>query len=107
MASDPVLVFGATGTHGGAVARELLARAVPVSAFVRDPRSERAQALAKSGADLVVGDLNDGASITRALSAAPVAYAVTTPFERGAEGEQHQGEAIVDAAVGLLKEIHD
>ncbi len=99
MPSDPVLVFGATGTHGGAVARELLVRAVPVNAFVRDPRSEQAQALAASGAHLVVGDLNDGPSIARALSAVPVAYAVTTPFERGAEGEQRQGDAIVDAAV--------
>jgi len=36
MAPDPVLVFGATGTHGGAVAHELLARATPVHAFVRD-----------------------------------------------------------------------
>jgi uncharacterized protein YbjT (DUF2867 family) len=93
-----VLVFGATGTHGGAVARELLARAVPVKAFVRDPGSERAQALLNSGAQLVVGDLDDGPSIARALSAVPVAYAVTTPFEQGAEGEQRQGEAIVDAA---------
>ncbi len=98
MASDPVLVFGATGTHGGAVARELLARAVPVHAFVRDPGSVRAQALAGSGATLVVGDLDDPASIARALSAVPVAYAVTTPFERGADAELRQGEAIVDAA---------
>jgi nucleoside-diphosphate-sugar epimerase len=31
----PVLVFGATGTHGGAVAKELLARGVPVQAQIR------------------------------------------------------------------------
>jgi uncharacterized protein YbjT (DUF2867 family) len=97
--SGPVLVFGATGTQGGAVARELLARAVPVQALVRDPHSERAQALANSGAQLVPGDLRDERSLARAMSGAPVAYAITTPFEDGADAEVRQGEAIIRAAV--------
>jgi len=95
----PVLVFGATGTQGGAVAKELLSRAVPVQALVRDPRSERAQALAKGGAELVVGDLHDERSLARAMSGASVAYAITTPFEEGADAEVRQGEAIIRAAV--------
>jgi uncharacterized protein YbjT (DUF2867 family) len=95
----PVLVFGATGTHGGAVAKELLARAVPVQVLVRDPHSERAQALARSGAHLVVGDLRDEPSLTRAMSGATVAYAITTPFEEGADAEVRQGRAIIGAAV--------
>jgi len=94
----PVLVFGATGTHGGAVARELLVRGIPVQALVRDEHSERAQALAKSGAQLVVGDLRDERSLARAMSGAAVAYAITTPFEEGAEAEVRQGEAIIRAA---------
>jgi uncharacterized protein YbjT (DUF2867 family) len=98
MAADPVLVFGATGTHGGAVAQELLSAGFPVHAFVRDPRSQRSRTLAGRGAKLVVGDLNDVTSIKRALASVPVAYAVTTPFERGAEEEVHQGEAIIAAA---------
>ena len=85
MSSDPVLVFGATGTQGGAVARELLSRAVPVIALVRDPRSERAQALDGLGAELVVGDLNDEWSLAQAFSKVPVAYAITTPFKDGAD----------------------
>jgi uncharacterized protein YbjT (DUF2867 family) len=95
----PVLVFGATGTHGGAVAKELLARAVPVQVLVRDPHSERAQALAKNGAHLVVGDLRDQQSLARAMSGAAVAYAITTPFEEGADAEARQGRAIIGAAV--------
>jgi uncharacterized protein YbjT (DUF2867 family) len=98
MAGDPVLVFGATGTHGGAVAQQLLAAGFPVSAFVRDPGSQRSQALASRGAKLIVGDLRDVGSIERALASVPVAYAVTTPFERGADEEVHQGEAIITAA---------
>jgi uncharacterized protein YbjT (DUF2867 family) len=95
----PVLVFGATGTQDGAVAKELLARAVPVQALVRDPHSERAQALAKGGAELVVGDLGDERSLAQAMSSAAVAYAITTPFEEGADAEVRQGEAIIRAAV--------
>lgn len=99
MARDPVLVFGATGTHGGAVARGLLAAEFPVLAFVRDPRSQRAQALATAGAKLIVGDLGEPSSIEQALASVAVAYAVTTPFERGADEEVRQGEAIIAAAV--------
>ena len=99
MTPASVLVFGATGTQGGAVARELLARAVPVRALVRDPHSELAHALAKSGAQLVVGDLRDERSLARAMSSTPVAYAITTPFEDGADAEVRQGEAIIRAAV--------
>jgi uncharacterized protein YbjT (DUF2867 family) len=98
-AVGPVLVFGATGTHGGAVARELLARAIAVRAFVRDPQSPRARALSESGVGLLVGDLDDQSSIARALAGSPIAYAVTTPFERGAQEEVRQGEAIVGAAI--------
>src|SRR5271154_5099490 len=96
---ERVLVFGATGTHGGAVARAMLDAGDHVTAFVRDPRSERALALERHGARLVVGDLDDPASVRRALEGIGVAYAVTTPFDGGPEEEVRQGEQIVDAAV--------
>jgi uncharacterized protein YbjT (DUF2867 family) len=99
MTADPVLVFGATGTQGGAVARALLNRAVPVRALVRDPTSERARALAGLGAELIVGDLNDEWSLAQAFSRVPVAYAITTPFEDGADAEVRQGDTIIRAAV--------
>ncbi len=98
MTSDPVLVFGATGTQGGAVARALLARGIPVRALVRHPTSERAQALVTLGAELVIGDLDDEWSLARAMSAVPVAYAITTPFEHGSDAEVRQGDTIVRAA---------
>jgi uncharacterized protein YbjT (DUF2867 family) len=82
---EAVLVFGATGTHGGAVARALLAQAIPVRALVRHPTSERAQALVTVGAELVVGDLDDERPLEQALSDVAVAYAITTPFEDGAD----------------------
>ncbi len=61
---ESVLVLGATGTQGGAVARGLLAAGYQVRALVRDSSSSRAQALADEGATLVTGDLLDAASLT-------------------------------------------
>jgi uncharacterized protein YbjT (DUF2867 family) len=95
---DPVLVLGATGTQGGAIARELLAAQHPVRALVRDPLSDRARALSAAGASLVSGDLGDQASLTQAFAGVEVAYAITTPFEHGAEEELQQGKNIVAAA---------
>lgn len=101
--TEPILIFGATGTHGGAVARVLLANGVPVHAFVRDPNSAKALELARAGAQLEVGDLDEPASISAALRGKYACYAVTTPFEGGAEQETRQGQSIIAAAreVGL------
>ncbi len=96
--SDPVLVLGATGTQGGAVARALLAAGRPVRALVRDRSSARAQALVKLGAALVSGDLGDVDSLTCAFTDVPAVYAVTTPFAEGTDAEERQGETIVTAA---------
>ena len=49
------LVFGATGQQGGAVARALRAQGREVRAFVRDPHSEKAQALRAAGITLAAG----------------------------------------------------
>jgi uncharacterized protein YbjT (DUF2867 family) len=98
--ADPVLVLGATGTQGGAVARALLAGQFTVRALVRDPGSQRARALSDAGAALVQGDLRDADSITRAMDGVEAAYAITTPFEGGADEELEQGENIVAAAQG-------
>ena len=98
MTAAPILVFGATGTQGGAVARALLARSIPMRALVRNPDSDRAKALVELGAELAVGDLNDEWSLAQALSAVPVAYAITTPFENGPDAEVRQGDTIIRAA---------
>jgi len=95
---SPILVFGATGTHGGAVARALLEANLPVRALVRDPASTRARTLAAAGATLVEGDMLNPESLIEPLSQVEAAYAVTTPFGGGADEEERQGEAIIAAA---------
>jgi uncharacterized protein YbjT (DUF2867 family) len=94
----PVLVLGATGGQGGAVVTALLAGGTPVRAFVRNPRSRAAVALAERGVDLAAGDLADEASLTAAMSGAAAVFGVTTPWEDGPDVETHQGLTLVRAA---------
>ena len=52
-----ILVAGATGNQGGAVARSLLDRGFRVRALTRNPQKPEAQALADQGAEVVEGDM--------------------------------------------------
>ena len=94
-----ILVTGATGTQGGAVARELLDRGYRVRAFTRNPDSTRAQALAELGAELVQGNFNDAESIAAAMSGAYGVFAVTLFWTAGYDGEVEQGKRLIDEAV--------
>lgn len=68
-----VLVVGATGTVGGATARELLARGARVKALVRDP----ARAAHLAGAELIQGDLRAPVAVERALDGVHTAFYVS------------------------------
>jgi len=100
MAQDKnlILVTGVTGQQGGAVARELLARGHKVRAMTRKPDGPAAQALARLGAEVVKGDLDDPASLTRALEGAWGVFAVQNTWEAGVEGEEAQGKRIAELA---------
>jgi uncharacterized protein YbjT (DUF2867 family) len=96
--THPVLVTGATGTQGGAVARALLERGQRVRALTRDPGKESAKLLAGLGAEVVAGDFDDAASLRRAAAGTSAVFAMGTPFEAGPQTEARQGVALVDAA---------
>jgi uncharacterized protein YbjT (DUF2867 family) len=74
--SDLILITSATGKQGGAVARELLAAGHRVRAMTRHPDGPHAKELASLGAEVVRGDLDDPASLPRALDGAWGTYAV-------------------------------
>ncbi|MQM26115.1 NmrA family NAD(P)-binding protein [Glycomyces albidus] len=61
-----ILVTGATGRQGGAVAARLLADGWRVRALTRDASSAKTKALKEAGAEVVAGDLDDRASLDRA-----------------------------------------
>jgi uncharacterized protein YbjT (DUF2867 family) len=93
-----VLVTGATGQQGGAVARALLSRGHRVKALTRKPDGDAARWLASAGADLVAGDLGDAASIVEAASGVDTMYLMGNSYEAGVEEETRQGIIAANAA---------
>lgn len=93
-----ILITGATGQQGGAIARELLASGHKVRALTRNPESKNAQALAALGAEVVKGDLNDDVSVRSALEGVWGALGVQNTWEAGVEGEEVQGKRFAELA---------
>ena len=96
--SETIVVTGATGRQGGAVARHLLRDGWRVRAVTRKPESARAKALADAGAEVVKGDMGDRASMEGALRGAHGVYSVQNPMLSGLEQEVRQGTMVADAA---------
>jgi uncharacterized protein YbjT (DUF2867 family) len=108
-----ILVFGATGQQGGAVAAALHAKGWQVRALLRDTDSARAKTLADSGVTLFSGDMADRGSIERAMAGAYGVFSVQPSsgqsIETGGvtdEQEVRYGNAIADiAAAGGVKHL--
>lgn len=105
-----VLVIGATGNQGGATARALLDRGVAVRALVRDTRSDKAQALKERGAELVIGDLDDAASLVAAAEGADGVFSIPYPDVTNLAGDAEviRGRNVVEAArkAGVAQVVH-
>ena len=95
-----ILVSGATGQQGGAVARHLLAAGFKVRALTRDAKSDKAQAVVAQGAEIVQGNLEDRAALDQALQGAYGVFSVQNFWlpEVGYVGEIRQGKLLADAA---------
>jgi uncharacterized protein YbjT (DUF2867 family) len=98
--NQAILVTGATGLQGGATARRLLAGGWPVRALVRDPHRPGATALARAGAELVVGDMDDRDSLDTAVRGVHGVFSVQPAFIAPdfAENELQRGLNVADAA---------
>ena len=75
-----IAVVGATGAQGGGLVRAILADpngGFKIRAITRDVTSDKARELAALGAEVVAGDVDDEASLARALQGAWGAYFVT------------------------------
>ncbi|HEU5050587.1 MAG TPA: NmrA/HSCARG family protein [Gemmatimonadales bacterium] len=93
-----VLVSGATGQQGGAIARELLAAGWPVRAMTRHPEGAAARELAARGAEVVRADLDDEASLRAVAEGAWGAVAIQNTWEAGVEREEEQGKRFARVA---------
>src|ERR1035438_4145980 len=99
MSTKTILVTGATGQQGGAVARHLLKQpSFAVRALTRDSAKPAARALEQSGAEVIRGDLDDPAAVRRALEGVYGVFSVQNFMEAGFDGEIRQGKLIADAA---------
>lgn len=101
-----ILIAGATGSMGRYLTRMLLADAIPVRVFARDPA--RASEFAARGADVVRGDLRDAASVRRAMQGVRAVVSAThSILGRGSsasrivddEGQRTLISAAIDAHV--------
>jgi uncharacterized protein YbjT (DUF2867 family) len=95
---DIILVTGATGNQGGAVARHLLKSGYKVRTLTRKPDSEQAGVLKALGSEVVQGDLDDVKSLERALSGVWGVYSVQNTWEAGVEREEEQGKRLAELA---------
>ncbi|MDH5208892.1 MAG: NmrA/HSCARG family protein [Burkholderiaceae bacterium] len=102
MTKKIIAVFGSTGAQGGGLARAILAHpeaGFTVRAVTRKPEGEAARALAGAGAEVVAADLDDRASVERAMNGAHGAFCVTNFWEHfSPEKELAQAGTMADAA---------
>src|SRR2546423_3876553 len=93
-----ILITGVTGNQGGAVAQALQGAGFHLRGLTRKPGSERAAALARNGVDIVKGDLDDNATLRRALAGAWGVFGVQNSGEAGVEREEAQGKRLAALA---------
>jgi uncharacterized protein YbjT (DUF2867 family) len=98
-----ILIAGITGHQGGAIARALQGSGFRLRGLTRTPQSEKAAALARSGIDMVQGDLDDEATLRNALTGVWGVFGVQNTWEAGVEREEVQGKrlATLSRAAGV------
>ena len=93
-----ILVTGATGNQGGAIARRLLADGYRVRALVQDAKKDSAQKLASDGARLVEASYDDSESLKKAVEDVYGVFLVLPFYTEKWEREIAQGKTVIDAA---------
>jgi uncharacterized protein YbjT (DUF2867 family) len=93
-----ILITGVTGQQGGAVAKALHGSGFHLRGLTRKPEGKRAAALARQGVDIVKGDLDDEATLRRALAGAWGVFGVQNAGQAGVEREEAQGKRLATLA---------
>jgi uncharacterized protein YbjT (DUF2867 family) len=92
-----ILVTGATGKQGGAVAKHLTSEGWHVRILTRDPKKPAAKRCREMGMEVMLGDLNDKNSVLKAADGVYGIYSVQS-LEQGVEVEARQGKTLADVA---------
>jgi uncharacterized protein YbjT (DUF2867 family) len=97
-----IAVVGATGAQGSSLVRAILADPAggfAARALTRDPKSAKAQELAKLGAEVVAADVDDVSSLRKAFDGAHGAFCVTFFWDHfSPEKELAQARLMAQAA---------
>ena len=91
MSEKIVLISGATGQQGGALARSLAGKGFKLRGLTRKPEGEAAKKLSGLGVELVQGDLDNVDSLKAALKGVWGVFGVQNTWEAGVEKEEEQG----------------
>ena len=102
MAKKIITVFGATGAQGGGLARAIVgdkSGEYTLRAVTRKPDSDAAKSLKAAGAEIAIADMDDAASVARAMQGAYGAFCVTNFWEHfSPDRELAQAKAMADGA---------
>src|SRR4029077_12425394 len=93
-----ILITGVTGNQGGAVGQALDGTGFRLRGLPRMPDGVRAAALARNGVEIIKGDLDDEATLRRALAGVWGVFGVQTSLEAGVEREEAQGKRLATLA---------
>ena len=85
-----ILITGVTGNQGGAVAQALQSSGFRLRGLTRKPESEQAAARARQGVDIVKGDLDDEATLRRALAGAWGVFGVQNTWRLVSSGKKRR-----------------
>lgn len=96
--SKIILVLGATGNQGDAVAERLLADGWSVRAISRDPNQTAAQELQKKGAEVVPANMDDRQSLLEAMQGVYGVFSVQPLYSDDSDQEVQQGKTVADVA---------
>lgn len=100
MSPSKVFICGATGTQGGALARQLRQMNWEIRTTVRDIESPAARALGQLGVEVVLGDWNDTAAMSRGLSGCQILFLNLYPDISDFAREVQQARNILQIAKG-------
>lgn len=92
MSNKVILVAGATGHQGGAVARSLIDAGWKVRILTRDLNKPAVQELVNLGAQAVQGDFENLPTLQEAFKGCYGAFSVQDYYQAGADGEVRQGK---------------
>ncbi|KAI0473693.1 NMRAL1 protein [Xylariaceae sp. FL0804] len=99
-----ITVFGATGSQGGSIVTMFLSDPKlkndwAVRGVTRDVSKESSKKLAARGVEVVAADMNDKATLVKAMQGSDTVFAVTNYWEKPDMAlEEQQGRNLADAA---------